>query len=68
MTKFKNSVMIILSIESGTASATPLRDAVHLTNDCDKESRLEEQTAAEQTEHAPFETGYLPLDADGHFF
>ena len=60
--------MIILSIESGTASAIPSRDAVHLTNDCDKESRLEEQTAAERTEYTPFETGYLPPDADGHFF
>lgn len=68
LTKFKNSVMIILSIESGTVSATSSRDTVHLTNDCDKESRLEEQTAAEQTEHTPFEMGYLPPDADGHFF
>ena len=36
-------------------------------NDCDKESRLEEQTAAGRTAYAPETGGYLPTDADAEF-
>jgi hypothetical protein len=35
---------------------------------CDKESRLEEQTAADETKYTPIQTGVLPPDADRHFF
>ena len=51
MTKSENSSMIILSTERRGISPHAFP-----ANDCDKESRLEEQTAAGRTAYAP-ETG-----------
>ena len=62
MTKSENSSMIILSTEHRGISPHAFP-----ANDCDKESRLEEQTAAGRTAYAPETGGYFPTDADAEF-
>ena len=62
MTKSENSSMIILSTEH-----RGILPHAFPANDCDKESRLEEQKAAGRKAYAPETGGYLPTDANAEF-